>query len=114
MSCSSTFGSVFAIFDPVERIRVPSVSARENSRCVCRRPCGVAYQSASLALDLNFGTSVDLRGIIPPVSGVHFVTSDGAEQRQANREDHNQVAARYCLAEKFPAILAIYGFRPDD
>ena len=38
MSCSSTFGSLFAIFDPVERIKVPSLSARANSRCVCRRP----------------------------------------------------------------------------
>ena len=92
MSCCSTLGSVFAIFDPVERIRVPSLRARANSRCVCRRPCGVAYQPASSALGLNFGTSVDLRSIIPPVGSIHFVSSDGAEPLPADSEDHNQVA----------------------
>src|ERR1017187_2229760 len=62
ISRSSTFGSVFPIFDPVERTSVPSLSARANSRCVCRRPCGVAYQPASSVSDLNPGTSGDLRG----------------------------------------------------
>src|ERR1035441_10959982 len=68
MSWNNTFESVFGIFDPAARTRFPSLSARANSRRVCRRPCGVAYQSASSASDLNFGTSVDVRGTIPPVS----------------------------------------------
>src|ERR1035438_1465377 len=68
MSWSNTFESVFKIFEPAGRITFPSLSARANSRRVCRRPCGVAYQSASSASDLNFGTSVDVRGTIPPVS----------------------------------------------
>src|ERR1019366_6824965 len=68
MSWNNTFESVFGIFDPAARTRFPSLSARANSRCVWRRPCGVAYQSASSAPDLNFGTSVDVRAIIPPVS----------------------------------------------
>src|SRR5664280_2290607 len=80
MSWNNTFESVFKIFDPAGRIGFPSLSARANSRRVCRPPCGVAYQSASSASDLNFGTSVDVRGIIPPVGSVHFVGSDGAEQ----------------------------------
>src|ERR1019366_750222 len=87
MSWSSTFESVFKIFDPVARTRFPPLSARANSRCVCRRPCVVAYQSASSASDLNFGASVDVRGIIPPVGGIHFVGSDGAKQFPADREN---------------------------
>src|ERR1019366_5508224 len=100
MSRSSTFGSVFPIFDPVERITVPSLSARANSRCVCRRPSGVAYQSASSASDLNLGASVDLRGILPPLCCVHFVCGYSAEQLSANREHHDQIAAGCCFAEK--------------
>ena len=72
MRRSSTFGSVFLIFDPVERIIVPSLSARAGSHCVCRRPCGVACQSASSASDLNLGTSVNLRGILAPLRSVYF------------------------------------------
>src|ERR1035437_7837995 len=76
MSWCNTLGSVFKTFDPAERITFPSLSARANSRCVCRRPCGVVYQSASSASDLNFGASIDVRGIIPPVGSVHFVGSE--------------------------------------
>src|ERR1019366_4103233 len=93
MSWNNTFESVFGIFDPAARTRFPSLSARANSRRVCRRPCGVAYQSASSAPDLNFGTSVDVRAIIPPVGSVHFVGSDGAEQLPADRENDDQIAA---------------------
>src|ERR1035437_5884171 len=111
MSWCNTLGSVFKTFDPAERITFPSLSARANSRCVCRRPCGVAYQPASSAPDLNFGTSVDVRGIIPPVGSVHFVGSDGAEQFPADRENDDQIAAGCCSAEKLPAILAMNGIR---
>src|ERR1035437_2192185 len=114
MSWSNTLESVFKIFDRAGRITLPSLSARANSRCVCRRPCGVAYQSASSASDLNFGTSVDVRGIIPPVGSVHFVGSDGAEQLPADSENDGQIAAGCCSAEKLPAILAMNGIRWND
>src|ERR1019366_6634092 len=111
MSWSNTFGSVFEIFDPAARTRFPSLSARANSRWVRRRPCGVAYQSASSASDLNFGTSVDVRAIIPPVGSVHLVGSDGAEQFPTDREYDDQIAAGCRPAEKLPAILAMNGTR---
>src|ERR1035438_3710826 len=111
MSWSNTFGSVFKIFDPAGRTRFPSLSARANSRRVCRRPCGVAYQSASSASDLNYGTSVEVRGIIPPVGGVHFVGSHSAKQLPADRENDDQIAAGCCPADQLPAILAMNGTR---
>src|ERR1035437_8538209 len=114
MSWCNTLESVFKTFDPAERISFRSLSARANSRSVCRRPCGVAYQSASSASDLNFGTSVDVRGIIPPVGSVHFVSSDGAEQPLADSENDGQIAAGCGSAETLPAILAMNGIRWND
>src|ERR1035437_1542503 len=93
MSWCNTLASVFKTLGPAERISFRSLSARASSRSVCRRPCGVAYQSASSASDLNFGTSVDVRGINPPVGSVHFVGSDGADQLPADRENDDQIAA---------------------
>src|ERR1039457_6090627 len=102
MSCSRAFGSVFATFRPDDRRRVPARSARTNSRCVCRRPSGVAYQSASSASDLNLGTLGDLRGIFPPLRRIHFVGGHGAEPLAPNREDHDQVAVGCCFPNSFP------------
>ena len=54
LACSSsvlrTAGFVRGMRDPEERTSVPSLSARSNSRCVCRRPSGLAYQDSSLSL----------------------------------------------------------------
>src|ERR1039458_1652441 len=59
MSCSRAFGSVFATFRPDDRRRGPARSARTNSRCVCRRPSGGGYPSASSASVLHLRTDRD-------------------------------------------------------
>src|ERR1022692_3030368 len=104
MSCSRAFGSVFATFRPDDRRRVPARSARTNSRCVCRRPSGVAYQSASSASDLNLGTLGDLRGIFPPLRRIHFVGGHGAEPLAPNREDHDQGPVGCCFHDSAQAV----------
>src|SRR5579862_3707426 len=113
MSCSRAFRSVFGTFRPDDGLRVPARSARTNSRCVRRRPSGVAYQLASSASDLNPGALVDLRGIFSPFCSIHFVGGHGPEQLAANGEDHDQVAVGCCFSEKLPSLFARYGLRGD-
>src|SRR5579885_1922658 len=103
-SSARTFASVCGIGEPGERKRVPRLSARSNSRCVCRRPSGVVYHAASALMDSN--SAFDLRGIDPPFRLIHRVRRDGAESLPANSEHHDQVAARCRLAKQLPALLA--------
>src|SRR6516164_10238767 len=91
ISCSSSLGSVLPTFNPGDRVRSPVRNARANSRWVCCRPFGLAYQSASSASDLNLEVLVDLRGILLPFSGVHIVSGHSAQQSFPNREHNNQI-----------------------
>src|SRR5438445_5825120 len=107
MSCSRTFGLVLASLSPAVRMSVPSLSARANSRWVCRRPSDVAYQPASSASDLNLGTLLDLRGILPPLCIVHLVGRHNAEQLSANCEHNGQVPATCGCSKELPSLLAL-------
>src|SRR5689334_23385853 len=95
MRRSSTFGSLFVTLSPPDRLIVPARSARENSRSVCRRPAGVAYQSVSAISDLKAETLVDLRAILPPLRSIHFIAGHRTKQSPPNSEYDNQVAAGY-------------------
>src|ERR1700693_5387115 len=70
-SASRTLGLVRGMRDPEERTSVPPFSARSNSRCVCRRPSELAYQSDSSDTGLGLGSLVDFRGIDSPLSLIH-------------------------------------------
>src|ERR1039457_2882858 len=114
MRSSITFGSVLAIFDPPERIRVPSLTARANSRRVWRRPSGVAYQPASAASDLFFRISANLRAILAPLRCIHLVSCDCPKPLPADGKHGDQAAADSGLAEKIPAFLAFDGLGGND
>src|SRR5215472_7323667 len=88
ISCCRTLGSVFVTLSPADWLSFPARSARANWRCVCRRPAGVVYQSASSVSDLNLGTLVDLGGILPPLCRIHFIGGHGTKQLPTNREHH--------------------------
>src|ERR1017187_3201088 len=79
LACSSsvlrTAGFVRGLRDPEERTSVPSLSARSNSRCVCRRPSGLAYQSVSSVLDLDSWSFVDSRGIDSSLPLIHGMST---------------------------------------
>src|SRR5579883_1830286 len=111
-SSARTFASVCGIGEPGERKRVPRLSARSNSRCVCRRPSGVVYHAASAFMDSN--SAFDLRGIDPPFRLIHRVCRNGAESLSADGKHHNQVASRRRLAKQLPALLTRFGRRRDD
>src|ERR1035438_8284075 len=114
MRSSITFGSVLAIFDPPERIRVPSLTARANSRRVWRRPSGVAYQPASAASDLALPVSANLRAILAPLRCIHLVSGHRPKSLPADGKHGDQVAADSGLAERLPAFLAFDGLGGND
>src|SRR5215472_3248165 len=107
MSCSRSLGSVLATFRPEDRLRAPVRNARVNSRWVCCRPFGVAYQSASSASDLNLEVLVDLRGILLPFIGIHIVSCHGAQESLANREHHDQVPGQALSFRKLSIALRL-------
>src|ERR1039457_2087084 len=113
-SVSRTPGFVRDMCDPEERISVPSFRARSNSRCVCRRPAGLAYQSVSSKPDLGLESLVDFRGIDPPLSFIHRVRGNGPESVIPNREHHDQITPVRGSAEKLPSFLAVHVFCGDD
>src|SRR5438552_13336496 len=103
----SILGSVCGMFNPFGlTMSLPLLITRSNSRCVCRRPAGVAYQLASSALDLKLGISVDLRRIGFPFVSVHVVSGDSAEQLPAHRDNDHEIAAGDRPPEQHPAFLA--------
>src|SRR5690348_4965817 len=114
MSCSRTFGSVFATLAPVDRSSVPLLRARANSRSVCRRPSAVVYQPTSSVSDFTLAILVDLRGILSPLYSIHFVSGHRPEQPPASGEHHHQIAAGGGGPEELPSFLALYCLPGDD
>ncbi len=117
LACSSsalrTAGFVRGMRDPDERTSVPSFSARSNSRCVCRRPSGLAYQSVSSVLDLDSWSLVDFRGIDSSLSLIHGMSRNRPQSFIPNREHYDQPSSRRCT-EKLPSFLAADVFCRDD
>ena len=113
-SASKTLGFVRCMRDPEERTSVPCFSARSNSRCVCRRPSGLAYQSVSSAADLGSGSFVDFRGIDFPLSLIHRMGGNRPYPVVPNREHYDQIPSGSGCAEKLPSFLVPYALRGDD
>ncbi len=93
---------------------MPSLSARSNSRCVCRRPSGLAYQSVSSVLDLDLLSFVDFRVIDSSLSLIHGMRRNRPQSFIPNREHYDQVASGRRCTEKFPSFLAGHVFCRDD
>src|SRR5277367_3363722 len=106
-------GSVFGVRDPEERISVPSFSALSNSRCVCRRPWGLAYQFSSVPESVLWGF-VDFGGIGPSFALIHCVSSNRPQSLIPNREHHDQITSGRRCSEKLPSFLALHIFGGND
>jgi len=59
-------------------------------------------------------TSVDLRGILAPLHGIHFISSHGSEQLPADSEYHDQVPPGCRPAKQLPSPLSFDGARGND
>ena len=93
---------------------MPFFSARSNSRCVCRRPSALAYQSASSVLGRDLWSFVDFRGIDSSLSLIHGVSRDRPHWFISNREHYHQIPSSRGCTEKLPAFLAAHVFCRDD
>jgi hypothetical protein len=58
--------------------------------------------------------SVDLRDILAPLSGIHFISSHGSEQLSADGEYHDDAPPGCRLAKQLSSTLSFDGFRLDD
>ena len=91
---------------------MPSFNARSNSRCVCRRPSGLAYQSVSSVLDLDSCGFVDFRGIGSSLS-FHGMSRNRPQSFIPNREHHDQIpSGRECtliasIVSRRPRLLQV-------